>query len=55
VLITDLSGRLLRKQDFTFHAGSTVNAIDEVSELPEGVYMLTVAIGDRKWVTKLVK
>jgi hypothetical protein len=53
VMITDLLGKPIVEQSFSFNTAGKVQAID-VSTLPKGVYMLRVKSGNTQMTRKLI-
>lgn len=53
--ITDVTGRVVRSQGLNASANASVNEVVSISELPSGVYSVSVEANGYKMIQKLVK
>ncbi|WP_255154133.1 T9SS type A sorting domain-containing protein [Ferruginibacter sp. HRS2-29] len=55
IRITDLSGRVISRQTAVVNAGTNLISIDRVSQLPKGMYIVTIEVNNNTYVQKVIR
>lgn len=53
--LTDMTGRVYKREEFVVGAGSATYTINSLSGLPSGVYLLNIGIGNKRNTLKVIK